>query len=165
MALAGGLASCTGYSRILNFPFDSGGRGLNSPFSEITPETNGRYIVFISDRYGSQDVFLFDAREQRLIDLPGLNAFDTIASHPSISQNGRTIVLAATLKGRSGIYIYNRDLNQLRNITENIQAEVRNPTISADGNTIAYESSENGQWDIVICDRNGKRLNLLIPNL
>ncbi|MCP2732681.1 TolB family protein [Limnofasciculus baicalensis] len=165
MALAGGLTSCTGSPRLVDFPFDIGGRSLNSPFSELTPQSNGRYIVFVSDRHGSQDVFLFDANEQRLIDLPGLNSLDTIASHPSISQNGRTIVLAATLKGRSGIYIYNRDINQLRNITENIQAEVRNPTISADGNTIAYESSENGQWDIVICDRNGKRLNLLIPNL
>ncbi|HBB34808.1 MAG TPA: Tol biopolymer transporter periplasmic protein, partial [Cyanobacteria bacterium UBA9273] len=31
--------------------------------------------------------------------------------------------------------------------------EVRHPTISADGNTIAFESSENGQWDITIYNR------------
>lgn len=154
----GWLFGCTGSPHLLSFPFDSGGRSLNSPASELTPQISEGYIVFVSDRSGSQDVYLYDAKERRLLDLPGLNSLDAIASHPVISQDGRTIVFAASSEGRSGIYLYNRDTNQLRNLTENLQAEVRHPTISADGNIIAFESSENGQWDIVVCDRSGKRL-------
>lgn len=159
MVIAGLLTSCGSQVRLLNFPFDPAGRSLNSPASELSPQVGGRYIAFVSDRRGSQDVYLYDANERRLIDLPGLNSLDAIASHPAVSQDGRTIVFAATRQGRSGIYLYNRDTNQLRNLTENLPAEVRNPTISADGSKIAFESSENGQWDIVVYDRSGKRLN------
>ena len=159
-AFVGLLTSCTSGARLLDFPFDPGGRSLNSPASELTPNVTGRYIVFVSDRRGSQDVYLYDANTRSLIALPGLNSLDAIASHPAVSEDGNTIVFAATRRGRSGIYLYNRQTLQLRNLTENLQAEVRNPTISADGSTIAFESSENGQWDIVVYDRSGKPLDL-----
>jgi len=81
-----------------------------------------------------------------LIDLPGLNSFDAIATDPAVSENGRYIVFSR--QGRLGIFI-DRELRSLRNLTGNLQAEVRNPTISADGSTIAFESSANGQWDIL----------------
>jgi Tol biopolymer transport system component len=163
IVLAGLLTSCTGGMRLLEFPFDPAGRSLNSLQSELMPNVAGRYIVFVSDRRGSQDVYLYDAYERRLVDLPGLNSLDAIASHPAVSDDGRTIVFAATRQGRSGIYLYNWNTGQLRNLTANLQAEVRNPTISADGSTIAFESSENGQWDIAVYDRSGKPLDLSIP--
>lgn len=158
--LASFLSSCTPSGSLLSFSFDPGGRSLNSPASELNPQISGRYIVFVSDRRGTQDIYLFDAIEQVLVDLPGLNSLDAIASHPSVSENGRYIVFAGSRQGRVGIYLYDRELKQLRNLTENLQAEVRNPTISADGSAIAYESSENGQWDIRVCDRAGEPLNL-----
>ena len=160
VALAGFLTGCSGGIRLLDFPFDPGGRSLNSLASELTPQVSGRYIVFVSDRRGSQDVYLYDATARTLIDLPGLNALNAIASHPAVSEDGKTIVFAATRQGRSGIYLYNRDTLQLRNLTANLQAEVRNPTISADGSRIAFESSENGRWSIVVYDRSGKPLDL-----
>ena len=160
IALAGSLTSCTGYTQLLSFPFDPGGRSLNSPAAELMPQISGRYIVFISDRRGSQDVYLFDAVSQQLLDLPGLNSLDAIASHPSVSEDGRYIVFAANRQGRSGIYLYDRETRQLRNLSESLQAEVRNPTISADGSAIAFESSANGQWDIVLYNRAGQPINL-----
>ena len=160
IALVGLLSSCTGYPRLLSYPFDPGGRSLNSPASELTPQIAGRYIVFTSDRFGRQDVYLFDALEQRLIDLPGLNSFDAIATAPDVSENGRYIVFSASRQGRLGIFIYDRELRSLRNLTGNLQAEVRNPTISADGSTIAFESSANGQWDILVYNRSGQPLNV-----
>lgn len=159
-ASAGLLSSCTSYPRLLNYPFDPGGRSLNSAAEELSPQISGRYIVFTSDRRGSQDVYLFDMLDGRLIDLPGLNAFDTIASDPAISQNGNYIVFAASRQGRLAIFLYDRETRQLRNLTANLQAEVRHPTISADGNTIAFESSANGQWDILVYDRFGQPLNV-----
>jgi Tol biopolymer transport system component len=159
VALTSLLSSCTGYPRLLNFPFDpAGGRSLNSRASEFTPQVASPFIVFVSDRNGSQDVYLFDARSRRLIALPGLNSLDEIASHPSISEDGRYIVFAGSRQGRSDIYLYDRETQQKQNLTENLPAEVRNPSISADGSTIAYEIAKNGQWDIVVCDRAGQPL-------
>ena len=159
-ALVGLLSSCTGNPRLLSFPFDSGGRSLNSPAAELTPQIAGRYIVFTSDRRGSQDVYLFDRVDVRLIDLPGLNEFDAIASNPGVSSNGRYIVFTGSRQGRLAIFLYDREINQLRNLTANLQAEVRHPTISADGNTIAFESSANGQWDILVYNRSGQPINV-----
>lgn len=155
------LASgCTGYPRLLNFPFDSGGRSLNSRNSELTPQVASPYVVFASDRNGSQDIYLFDARTRRLIELPGLNSLDEIASHPSISEDGRYIVFASSRQGQTDIYLYDKETQQKRNLTETLSAEVRHPSISADGTRIAYEIAQSGQWDIRVCDRNGQPLNI-----
>jgi len=160
LALAGLLSSCSGYPRLLDYPFDPGGRSLNSPASQLNPKIAGRYIVFTSDRRGTQDVYLFDTVDGRLIDLPGLNQLDTISDDPSVSANGRYIVFAASHDGCSAIFLYDRELRSLRNLTTNLQAEVRHPTISADGSTIAFESSANGQWDILVYQRSGQPLGV-----
>jgi Tol biopolymer transport system component len=160
LALTGLLSGCAGYPRLLNYPFDPGGRSLNSSASELNPQISGRYIVFSTDRQGSQDVYMFDMVTRNLIDLPGLNSLDAIASHPSASDDGRFIVFVASRQGRSAIFLYDRETRQSRNLTADLQAEVRNPTISADGSRISFESSFNGQWDIFVYDRSGQRLNI-----
>ncbi len=163
VSLAVLLTGCTSSVQLLDFPFDPGGRSLNSLASELSPQVSGRYVVFVSDRHGSPDVYLYDARTRNLIDLPGLNSLDTIASHPAVTEDGKTIVFTATRQGRSGIYLYNRETHQLRNLTESLPAEVRHPTISADGSTIAFESSQNGRWEILLYDRSGKPIDLPKP--
>jgi len=160
IALAGLLSSCTGSPRLLSYPFDPGGRSLNSPAAELTPKIAGRYVVFSSDRFGRQDVYQFDTVTRSIVDLPGLNAFDMIATNPDVSENGRYIVFTGSRQGRVSIFLYDRETRQLRNLTANLQAEVRNPTISADGRIIAFESSANGQWDILVYDRSGRPLNV-----
>ncbi len=144
--------------RLITFPVDPNGRSLNSPFADIQPRVSGRYLVFVSDRRGSQDIYLFDTVIQNLIDLPGLNSIDMLVSSPAISENGRFIVFAGSREGRTGIYVYDRDTRQFRNLTENLKAEVRHPTISADGNIIAFQASTGGQWDILFYNRFGQPL-------
>lgn len=97
-------------------------------------------------------MYLFDAQTRRLIDLPGLNALDEIASHPSITEDGKYIVFAGSRQGRTNIYIYNRETQQKRNLTANLQADVKNPSISADGSRIVFETAKNGQWDLAVYD-------------
>ena len=160
LSLTSLLSSCGGYPRLLSFPFDPNGRSFNSRASELNPQVASQYIVFVSDRNGSQDVYLFDAKIRRLIDLPGLNSLDEIASSPSISENGRYLVFAAIRQGKSGIYLYDRSSQQKRNLTENIQSEVRNPMISGNGEKITFEIASDGQWDIVVTDIKGKPLSL-----
>ena len=153
------LSSCS--PQPINFPFDPGGRSLNSNFADQQPRLFGRYLVFVSDRSGSQKLYLYDTVVHSLVELPGLNAIDMVVSSPGISENGRLIVFAGSREGRSGIYLYDRDTRQLRNLTETLKAEVRNPTITADGSTIAFESSARGQWDILLYSRDGQPLETL----
>lgn len=154
------LQGCVGYPRIVNFPLDPGGRSLNSRSLEFDPAIADPYLVFASDRNGSQDIYLFDTNTRQTILLPGLNALNEIASHPSISEDGRYIVFAVTKYGDSDIYLYDREFQQKRNLTANLNQEVRHPTISADGNKIAFEVAENGQWDILIYDRAGREIEV-----
>jgi len=154
------LSGCTGYSGLVNYPFDPGGKSLNSPSSDLTPQIAGRYIAFTSDRSGRQNIYLFDTVAQKLVDLPLLNQLDAISAHPDVSNDGRYIVFSASRQGRTGIFLYDRQLRQSRNLTASLQAQVQNPTISNDGNTIAFEFSNNGQWDIVVYNRLGDRLNI-----
>lgn len=153
------LNSCGSYPRLLTFPFDPGGRGLNSRSSELTPQVTSSYIIFVSDRNGSQDVYLFNAQKRQLIDLPGLNSLDEVASHPSISEDGRYIVFATSRQGKSNIYLYDRQNQQKRSLTENLQAEVRNPMINADGDLVVFEIAQDGQWDIMIYNRAGNPID------
>ncbi|WP_099240225.1 TolB family protein [Synechococcus sp. BDU 130192] len=154
------LQSCVGYPRIVNFPVDPGGRSLNSRALEFDPAIAEPYLVFASDRNGSQDIYLFDTSTRQTILLPGLNALNEIASHPAVSEDGRYIVFAVNRRGESDIYLYDREFEQKRNLTDNLNQEVRNPTISADGSKIAFEAAENGQWDILVYDRNGRQLDV-----
>ncbi|MFQ3617740.1 MAG: hypothetical protein SNJ57_03245 [Cyanobacteriota bacterium] len=153
------LSGCT-YPHLLNLPSDASGQTLNSPFAQQEPQLSGNYLVFVSDRNGSQDVYLYDLSHRRLVDLPGLNAIDMAAEHPSVSADGRFIVFAASRQGRQDIYLYDRQIQYRRNLTDGLNASVRNPSISADGQRIAYESNASGHWDIVLCDRAGKLLDL-----
>ena len=155
------LSGCGGYPRIINYPFDTGGRGLNSPALEIHPQIASQYIAFVSDRNGSQDVYLYDAKNRRLIDLPGLNSFDEIASHPSVSEDGRYLVFTVSRQGKPDIYLYDRTTLVKRNLTANLLAEVRNPIISADGSKIAFEIAANGQWDIAVYNRPRQQLSII----
>lgn len=158
------LSGCT-YPHLLNLPSDGSGQALNSPFAQQEPQLSGEYLVFVSDRNGSQDVYLYDLSHRRLVDLPGLNAIDMAAAHPSVSADGRFIVFAASRQGRQDIYLYDRQIQYRRNLTDGLNASVRNPSISADGQRIAYESNASGNWDIVLCDRTGKPLDLSTPEL
>ncbi|MGK7926034.1 MAG: TolB family protein [Spirulina sp.] len=152
-------SSCGGYPRLLNFPYDTGGRGLNSPTGELMPHIADANIVFVSDRNGSQDIYLFDADRRQLVELPGLNSLNAIASDPSISENGRYIAFTSSQLGISDIYLHDRETGLNLNLTKNLQAEVRRPNISADGSAIAFEANRNGQWDILIYDRFGKAID------
>ena len=154
------LSGCAGYPRLLNYPFDSAGRSLNSPALEVEPQIAAQFIVFVSDRNGSQDIYLFDAKNRRLLDLPGLNSLDEIVSHPSISEDGRYIVFTLSRQGKPDIYLYDRTTLVKQNLTANLQAEVRNPLISADGSKIVFEVAANGQWDIAVYSRSGQPINL-----
>jgi len=155
------LASCGGgYPQVLKVPFSQGTEGLNTPASEFHPEISKGYVAFVSDRNGSQDIYLYDQRDRALISIPGLNALDEMAFDPTVSEDGRYIAFTKTRQGRSDIFLYNRETRSLQNLTSNLSAQVRHPTISADGSMIAFEANPDGNWDILIYDRRGEPIAL-----
>jgi len=158
--IVGALSACTPYPRVLDPAFDPGGRGLNSPFDERTPDVAGRYLVFVSERQRRQDIYLYDLRTNQIVDLPGLNTLTVLASDPDVSRDGRYIVFVGNRQDRSGIYLYDRQTRQVRELAKNLNASVRQPTISADGSRIAFEASINGQWDILVYTRSGQPIEL-----
>ena len=153
------LTGCSNYPRLLNFPFSDNGRSFNTRSAELNPYIAGSYVTFVSDRNGSQDIYLFDAKARRLIDLPGLNAFNEVALNPSISEDGRYLVFLIVAENKSGLYLYDRTTQQKRPLITQINKEIRNPMISSNGERITFEIANNGQWDIAITDIKGKPLN------
>lgn len=161
LLLAFSLAGCAGAPRIVALP--TGDRGVNSRYAELSPSLAERSLVFVSDRRGSQDLYLYSLEQRQLLPLPGLNSLDLLVEHPSISADGNWIAFAGSRGDRTNIYLYDRRSQQLRNLTANLEAMVRNPSISRDGQRIAFEAAIGGQWDVLIYDRDTGPLDLIQP--
>ncbi len=128
--------------------------GLNSQHAEEYPaySGDGRYLAFASDRHGHRDIFLFDLQQKTLIDLPNLNRRDSSQDQPSLSTDGRYIAYVSTERGKTDIMVYDRQSQRSQLLTANIKGSVRHPTISGDGQAIAFQTSQLGQWNIAIVE-------------
>ena len=163
VVLLGGLSGCNN-SGFVTPPTGSLGNNLNSTAAEQHPRfsSNGRYLVFASDRHGKRSIFLYDRQSNRLVSLPGLNLPGSVQDQPDISADGRYLVYVSEQQGIADIFVYDRLSFQAENITRNLLAQVRNPTISGDGRFIAFERNRSGQWDLEIYDR-GLNVELSLP--
>ncbi|MEY2985278.1 MAG: hypothetical protein RLZZ568_1895 [Cyanobacteriota bacterium] len=155
----GGVSGCS-YPRYVPLPFDRNGRSVNSASEELSPHISFPFVTFTSDRNGSQGIYLYNLQSRRLENLPRLNALDQVSSHPSMSEDGRYVVFALSRQGKTDIIIYDRLTEQKRNLTESLNADVRNPVMSANGDHLAFEVAKQGQWDIMVMDSRG---NILTP--
>lgn len=138
---------------------------LNSRYNDEQPSLsgNGRWLAFVSNRNGSNQILLYDLQEQRFENPLGLNRSDIIAESPSLSRTARYIVYIASLQGRPEIVLYDRVTNRSELVTQGYRSWVRNPYISPDGRYIVFETSRRGQWDVELLDR-GPLIELDIPD-
>ena len=138
---------------------------LNSRYHEEQPAISGdgRTLVFVSNRNGSNQIYVYDLRQRRFIDLPGLNRSGEIAQTPSISRTGRYIVYISSIEGRPDILLYDRAIKRSQIMTERYRSWIRNPHISPNGRYIVFETARRGQWDIEVLDR-GTNVELDILN-
>jgi Tol biopolymer transport system component len=138
---------------------------LNSRYNDEQPALSGdgRWLAFVSNRNGSNQILLYDLREERFQDPLGLNRSDVIAESPSLSRTARYIVYIASLQGRPEIVLYDRETKRSELITQGYRSWVRNPYISSDGRYIVFETSRRGQWDLEVYDR-GPLIELDIPD-
>ena len=66
----------------------------------------------------------------------------------------RRIVYVSTERGKTDIFIDDRQQQKSDLLTGNIKGSVRNPTIRGDGKKVAFQSSQLGQWKIVLLEIN-----------
>lgn len=153
------LTACTSTSR------QPVSRSLNSRYHEEQPSLSGdgRTLVFISNRNGSSQIYVYDLQQRRFLDLPGLNRSGEIAQTPSISRTGRYIVYISSIEGRPNIILYDKAIGRSQNMTERYRSWVRNPRISPNGRYIVFETARRGQWDIEVLDR-GNNIELDIAD-
>ncbi|MFQ5928385.1 MAG: hypothetical protein ACE5MK_01710 [Acidobacteriota bacterium] len=135
--------SSTGYDILL---FDRGKEdlvslpGLNQPRADDTQpalSADGRFLVFVSNRktpskhvyFEQSDIFLYDLREWKLVDLPNLNDPNAIDGHPSIGKEGRFIVFHSKRTGNYDLFLYDRQENSLVSLPVNTSAWESQPHI------------------------------------
>jgi Tol biopolymer transport system component len=151
--LLGGISACN--SALLVTPqVPTGGVNSFAPDQSPSYSADGRYLAFSSDRSGRRSIYLFDLQEKRLVNLPNLNRRDSRQDQPSLNQDGRLIAYISTERGKSDVMVYDRSTARSTLLTANVRGTVRNPTISGNGGKIAFETNQDGQWNIAIVDGN-----------
>ncbi|MFW6359236.1 MAG: TolB family protein [Chroococcales cyanobacterium] len=145
-------------------PTQLGNGALNTQTTEQNARFShdGRYLVFASDRQAQRQIYLYDLRQRRLLNLPGLNQPGVFQDEPDISADGRYIVYVSEQLGKRDIFVYDRQTFQSEQVTKDLYGNVRSPTISGNGRFVAFESNRLGQWNIEIYDR-GVNIDVSLP--
>ena len=149
------FASIIGCNRTLLAEIQIIPGGINSNSAEEYPtySSDGRYLAFASDRRGHRDIFLYDLKERNLVSLPNVNRRNSSQDQPSLSADGRYIAYVSTERGRTDILVYDRTTQKSELLTASIQGSVRHPTINGDASKVAFQTSQSGQWKIVLVNR------------
>ena len=128
---------------------------LNSRYSEQQPALSGdgRYLAFLSNRRGRQELVLFDLQQNQPVSLPPLNRRGRLIESPSLSRSGRYLVYLVNERGRPHIELYDRQRQRRQILMLGTRSAIRHPSISTEGRYVAFEQSHNGQWDIQVLDR------------
>ncbi|MBE9114955.1 TolB family protein [Lusitaniella coriacea LEGE 07157] len=146
-------------------PTPTNSLGLNSRYNDEQPALSGdgRWLAFVSNRNGSNQIAVYDLRQRRFVDLPGLNQSSAIAQNPSLSLTGRYITYIINDRGRPEISLYDRETQQSEILSQRYSSWVRNPKISPDGRYVVFETARRGQWDVEVLDR-GPNIELDVPD-
>lgn len=128
------------------------GSNYNASFS-----SDGRWIVFTSERYGSADVLRVHPDGSGLERLTDSPAFD---DQGALSPDGRTLAFVSTREGgTANIWLLDIASHRFRNLTRNKAGNFR-PSWSPDGKWIAFSSdrdtpllryirSTGGAWELM----------------
>jgi Tol biopolymer transport system component len=106
---------------------------------------DGSLVAFVSDRNGSQQVWVARRDQSELRSITHLQ--DAIVNIGSWSPNGQSVVFDATIAGTTGIYVASLDGGSLRRLTKG-QATETDPEWSGNGLSIYYASNETGRSEI-----------------
>jgi hypothetical protein len=128
--------------------------------------SDGRFIVFSSNRSGVADIFLYDRSISSLVALPGLNDPAFRDANPSISADARFIAFYSERGDGEDVFLYDRSTSSLMplpGLNDPAFADFV-PSLSADGRFIAFASDRNGRADVFVYDRSTSSL-VSLPGL
>lgn len=153
------LTACSGSN------LQMGAAPLDSRYNDEQPALSGdgRWLAFVSNRNGSNQILLYNLQERQFVQVMGLTPNSAIADSPSLSQTGRYLVYIFNFQGRSDIALYDRATKRSEILTRGYRSWLRNPHISSDGRYIVFETAKRGQWDIEVLDR-GPFVELDLPD-
>jgi len=140
-----------------------------------TFSADGRLLAFAAWAWpgssGRWNVFVYDVRQTKIVDLPRLNQENFDQRMPALSAGGRFLAYASNARGGAGltdIYLYDLTDKALIPLPGlNSKSSEMQPTISGDGRLIAFASDRPGGAggrDIYLYDRAAKQL-LPLPGL
>ena len=113
----------------------------------------GEHIVFVSDRDGDEELFLYDVMNRKIERLTDNTAHDY---SPSFSPDGQEIVFVSNMhdKNKWEIYKVNVTTKKITRLTKNDYWDGF-PRFSSDGKTIVFSSKRNGTDDVYVMGKNG----------
>ncbi|MFC2041400.1 DPP IV N-terminal domain-containing protein [Chloroflexota bacterium] len=123
-------------------------------------ESSGK-IAFISDRNGTQDIYVMDVDGTNVKQLTNDSAIETT---PDWSPNGKEIAFASGPIDNRDIYVMDADGHNVRQLTENTDYN-SSPAWSSNGKEIAFTSDRNGNREIYVMDADGTNVRRLTENL
>lgn len=145
------------------------GGGRSNPL-ELTvlppPPFGGRFVVFMSNRYGGRNrILLLDRQTGTLDPLREANSVNAGDGYPSISADGRFIVFQSDRhRGQSDILLFDRESRTLDLLPEANHPEAFDgfPSVSPDGRFIVFESDRlHHRPKIFLFDRDTRLLTEL----
>jgi len=122
-------------------------RLIASTLRDLCPQysADGKRIAFISDRSGSQEVWVCDSDGSNLSPVTSMGIPDT--GSPRWSPDGRQIAFDSTVEGQPDIYVIGVDGGKPRRLTNEASLD-QLPSWSRDGRWIYFASNRTGTWQV-----------------
>lgn len=125
----------------------------NSQNAYPFPYSDGKSIIFQSNRLGNTDIYSKNLETGKLKQLTNNSADDRT---PSISPDGKYVAFVSTRDGNYDVFIMNIDGSNLINITQDPESKDIHPYWSPDGTKIIFNSTMKGtDYDIYIMNIDG----------
>jgi len=112
--------------------------------AELSPD--GRRIVFISDRSGSDEIYTCNANGSNLLRLTNLGDANA-PGVPRWSPDGQKILFDSVFRGHTAVFVIQANGGPARPLTDQASDNL-NPSWSHDGKWIYFTSNRSGQWQI-----------------
>ena len=126
----------------------------SGPGNDLWPDlsTNGRYVVFASNRTGNFEIYVLDLRDGTLTNVSNNPADD---NWPRWSPNGREIAFHSNRTGNYDIFVVNADGSDLRAVTTDAALD-QWPDWSPNGKRLAFRRGN----DVYVADAGGVEQNV-----